>query len=94
MKSQLKKYRNTLKVMSHPLSMDIFEFILENKGAKVNVIYKALKIEQSVCSAALGKLRKAKLVVGVKQSREMHYDVSKNSIREILNSIRKEICGK
>ena len=93
MKSELKKYRKTLKALSHPLASDILLLILKNKKMNVGVIYKTLKIEQSVCSTMLRQLRDAKLVTAVKISREMHYKVNKDHVRTLLNSLRKEICG-
>lgn len=94
MKSVLKRSQPTLKVLSHPLTADVFEYIQKNKEVPVNVIYRDLKIEQSVCSMVLARLKKVKLITGVQRGREMHYRTNKENARVLFNSLRAEICGK
>ena len=94
MKTTLKKSQKALKTLSHPLASDIFEFVKENKDTPVNVIYKALKIEQSVCSSMLRTLRESNLVTDVKISREIRYRVNTEEVRTLFNSLRREICGR
>ena len=68
----LKKAEKNLKTLNHPLRLKILSQI-EKKEKSVTGIYKALSIEQSVCSQHIGWLREAGLIIRRREGKEIFY---------------------
>ena len=90
---QHQQQRVRLKILAHTLSMDIFMFVNRNKDVPVNAVYKHFKMEQSICSTLLNRLRRSGLLLSTRKGRNVLYRVDKREFRVFCNSMRKAVCG-
>ena len=85
---ELKSASNVLRAITHPLRIQILDFISKNEPVNVSVIYKKLKLEQSVTSSHLSILRKDGFLLTARDGKKIYYSVNNERIEHVLNSIR------
>ena len=83
MKKQInnKKALEFFKVLSHSLSDKILP-LLAKKELPVTEIYNTLKIEQSMCSVHLSRLRENNLVIARKEGKKVFYRINPQTIEK------------
>ena len=85
---ELKSASNVLRSITHPLRIQILDFISKNEPVNVSVIYKKLNLEQSVTSSHLSILRKDGFLLTSRDGKKIYYTVNNERIEKVLNSIR------
>ncbi len=85
---ELKSASNVLRAITHPLRIQILDFISKNEPVNVSVIYKKLDLEQSVTSSHLSILRKDKFLLTSREGKKIYYSVNNERIESVLKSIQ------
>lgn len=73
---RIENFSEVLLAVSHHLRLKILKLIHEKKEVNVNVIYKALEIEQSITSAHLKMLRSVDAVVARRDGKKIFYSLN------------------
>ena len=79
----------TLRALDHKLRQQILKLLNENKSMKVTDIYVKLRLEQSVASQHLDKLRRAKIVSTERIGREIFYSLNSARIEQVAAFVNK-----
>ena len=74
---QLQRASTIMRALAHPLRLRMIYLLNEQESATVQLIYTALRIEQSVASQHLRILRDAELVYTERQGKFMRYYLDK-----------------
>lgn len=77
---KLKEVSLVIRALSHPLRMQILQFIDKKKVTNVYHIYSNLKIEQSITSQQLKILRVADLVHSYREGKFIYYSLNYDKI--------------
>ncbi len=77
-----------LRALTHPLRMQILEFIDRNEMINVNRIYSALQLEQSITSQHLRILRQAGLVETERRGKFIHYRLRYGKLSSTIQAIK------
>jgi ArsR family transcriptional regulator len=85
---ELKNASNVLRAITHPLRIQILDFISKNEPVNVSVIYKKLDLEQSVTSSHLSILRKDEFLLTSREGKKIYYSVNSKRIEGVLKSIK------
>jgi len=83
--NKLKAAYMAIKLLTHPLTSKVLTKI-ESNPMNVTDLYKSLKVEQSVCSAILGKMRRANLVTVERIGREQFYSINMSGVQNLVNA--------
>ena len=70
-----------------PLRQKILKLLLTKPNMQVNEIAKRTKLDKTMVSQHLGKLRKAKLVTFIRQGRFIIYSVNLMRLKTVLNRV-------
>lgn len=89
---KIKKAALVLRALNHKLRQLILKTIDEHKRITVTEIYVKLRLEQSVASQHLAILRKAEIVITVREGKFIFYTINENRIADI-NRFVKELVG-
>lgn len=73
-----------LRALSHPLRLQLIEFISKKNEVNVNVIYHTLKLEQSVTSQHLKILRDAALVKTRRDGKKIFYSLNEKNLTSLV----------
>jgi ArsR family transcriptional regulator len=73
---KIEDFSEVLLAVSHHLRLKIIKLIHEKKEVNVNVIYKALQIEQSITSAHLRILRGVDAVIARRDGKKIYYSLN------------------
>lgn len=77
-----------LRALTHPLRMQILEFIDRNEMINVNRIYSSLQLEQSITSQHLRILRQAGLVETERRGKFIHYRLRYGKLSSTIQAIK------
>lgn len=78
---------NVLRVVSHPLRLQLMEFIDKHGEINVNRIYNTLGLEQSITSQHLRMLRDQNMVETRKDGKKIFYTLNDKRLKQIFNAI-------
>lgn len=78
-----------IRALDHDARQKIITLIRAKEKISVTEIYKALRIEQSVASQHLSILRKANLVTGTRDGKQIIYTVNEKEIAELIENAGK-----
>lgn len=73
---KIENFSEVLLAVSHHLRLKILKLIHEKKEVNVNVIYKALEIEQSITSSHLRMLRGVNAVIARRDGKKIYYSLN------------------
>ncbi len=79
----LRKAVLVLRAVNHNLRQQIIDLLDENGKMNVTDIYVKLRLEQSVASQHLAILRKAGVVITVREGKFIHYSLNYNRLEQI-----------
>lgn len=79
----IRKGKTIFRAINHPLRQQILHMIHRNTKMIVTDIYKAFEIDQPVASQQLAILRRAGLVLTVRDGKHIYYSVNYDRIKEI-----------
>lgn len=79
----LRKAVLVLRAVNHNLRQQIIDLLDENGKMNVTDIYVKLRLEQSVASQHLAILRKAGVVITVREGKFIHYSLDYNRLEQI-----------
>ena len=82
-----KKALDFFKVLAHPMSEKILP-LLSKKELPVTEIYNTLKIEQSMCSVHLSKLREKGILKARKDGKKVYYSVNTQMIEKSDQAVK------
>ena len=85
----LKKGYLKMRAIAHPLRIKILNFIDARKECNVNMIYRTLRLEQSVTSQHLKILRDAGLVKSKRDGKKIYYSVNYARVRQMMDIAEK-----
>ena len=77
-----------LRALTHPLRMQILEYIDRNEMINVNRIYSALQLEQAITSHHLRILRQAGLVETERRGKFIHYWLRYGKLSSTIQAIK------
>jgi len=77
----------TLRAINHKLRQQIIKLLNENKTMKVTEIYVKLRLEQSVASQHLAILRRANVVITVRDGKFIHYSLNHDRIAAVAKFV-------
>lgn len=77
-----------LRALTHPLRMQILEFIDRQDNINVNKIYNTLNLEQSITSQHLRILRNAGVVETKREGKFIYYSINYNKVGNAMKSIK------
>ena len=86
---KLQASSEVLRALSHPLRLQILEFIDQNDTINVNKIYNTLNLEQSITSQHLRILRLAGLVDTERDGKFIHYRINYGRINTAVGAINR-----
>lgn len=86
---KLQASSEVLRALSHPLRLQILEFIDQNDTINVNKIYNTLNLEQSITSQHLRILRLAGLVETERDGKFIHYRIDYDRIKNAVGAINR-----
>ncbi len=84
---QLQESSELLRALTHPLRMQILEFIDQNEQINVNKIYNTLNLEQSITSQHLRILRNAGIVETKRDGKFIYYSINYTKVGDTVKSI-------
>ena len=82
------KIAKVLKVISHPVRLEVIELLLAKGELSVGVIKDTLDIEQSLLSHHLTKMRQRGVLASSRQGKHIFYSVAISEIATIFNCMR------
>lgn len=83
----IEKAAALLRAVSHHLRLQIIKMINEKKEVNVNVIYKTLKIEQSITSQYLKILRSVDVVRTRRDGKKIYYSLNYKKLTAMQRGI-------
>lgn len=86
---KLQASSEVLRALSHPLRLQILEFIDQNDSINVNKIYNTLNLEQSITSQHLRILRLAGLVETERDGKFIHYRIDYERVKSAIGAINR-----
>lgn len=86
---KLQESSEVLRALSHPLRLQILEFIDQNDTINVNKIYNTLNLEQSITSQHLRILRLAGLVETERDGKFIHYSIDYDKVMNAVSAINR-----
>jgi DNA-binding transcriptional ArsR family regulator len=78
-----------LRALTHPVRMQILEFIDEHKTINVNKIYNNLKLEQSITSQHLKVLRSSGIVISYREGKIINYTIDYDKLAIAVKAVNK-----
>lgn len=81
--------QSIMRAISHPIRLQIMEFIDSKKSVNVRDIYTTLHLNQSIASQHLKVLRDADLVNYERNGKEKHYSLNYDKIKYLNKTIEK-----
>jgi ArsR family transcriptional regulator len=84
---ELQTASDMLRALSHPLRLQILDYIDKSKQVNVNKIYNALKLEQSITSQHLRILRLTGLVTTVRDGKMIYYAVDYDKLALVVKAL-------
>lgn len=78
-----------MRALSHPLRLEILEYVDNRRSVKVHDIYTHLHLDQSIASQHLKIMRDANIVQVERSGKEKHYSVNYDRIKHINTVILK-----
>ena len=85
----MKKSMLILRALNHKLRQQILKLLDEKRKVNVTEIYIELRLEQSVTSQHLAILRRAGLVVALREGKFIYYAINYKRIKEVNNFVEK-----
>ena len=76
-----------LRALSHPLRLQILDYIDKSKQVNVNKIYNALKLEQSITSQHLRILRLTGLVTTERDGKMIYYTIDYDRMAQVVKAL-------
>ena len=86
---KVKVSADILRALTHPLRLEILNFIDSNTTVNVKSIYKELDLKQSITSQHLQILRKAGLVITKRDGKCINYSLDYSKIGDAVKAIDK-----
>lgn len=86
---RLKPATAVMRACAHPLRIKLLAFIHSKGTVNVNIIYRSLKLEQSVTSQHLRILRDAKLVLAERDGKMVYYKLNYRVLQKIASLMNK-----
>lgn len=83
----MKKSMLILRALNHKLRQQILKLLDEKRKVTVTEIYIELRLEQSVTSQHLAILRRAGLVVALREGKFIYYAINYKRIKEVNNFV-------
>ncbi|MFI8708755.1 ArsR/SmtB family transcription factor [Bacillus sp. NPDC077411] len=76
-----------LKVLAHPVRLNLVETLITKGPTNVTTMYEKLGMPQSTVSQHLAKLKAAKIVSGTRKGLEIYYEVVDSRTKMIVANI-------
>lgn len=87
LKDKLQESSELLRALTHPLRMQILEFIDSQDRINVNKIYNTLNLEQSITSQHLRILRNAGIVETKRDGKFIFYSINYEKVKRAKEAI-------
>ncbi|HHB79202.1 MAG TPA: transcriptional regulator [Saprospiraceae bacterium] len=84
---KVKVSADILRALTHPLRLEILDFIDKNTTVNVKSIYNELDLKQSITSQHLQILRRAGLVITKRDGKFINYSLDYSKIEEAVKAI-------
>ncbi len=85
---KMAKIARVLKVISHPVRLEVLELLLAKGEMSVGTIKDTLNLEQSLLSHHLTKMKERGVVASNRQGKQIFYHVALEEIATIFNCMR------
>ncbi|HKK75713.1 MAG TPA: metalloregulator ArsR/SmtB family transcription factor [Saprospiraceae bacterium] len=87
LKDKLQESSELLRALTHPLRMQILEYIDSQDHINVNKIYNTLNLEQSITSQHLRILRNAGIVETKRDGKYIFYSINYDKVKSAMEAI-------
>lgn len=87
LKDKLQDSSELLRALTHPLRMQILEYIDSQDHINVNKIYNTLNLEQSITSQHLRILRNAGVVETTRDGKYIFYSINYEKVKSAMKAI-------
>lgn len=87
LRDKLQESSELLRALTHPLRMQILEFIDSQDHINVNKIYNTLNLEQSITSQHLRILRNAGIVETTRDGKYIFYSINYEKVKSAMKAI-------
>lgn len=87
LKDKLQESSELLRALTHPLRMQILEYIDSQDHINVNKIYNTLNLEQSITSQHLRILRNAGIVETKRDGKYIFYSINYDKVKSAMKAI-------
>lgn len=84
---KLKESSELLRALTHPLRLQILQFIDQQNNINVNKIYNTLNLEQSITSQHLRILRNAGIVETQRDGKFIYYSINYDRVGNTIKAI-------
>lgn len=84
---QLDSASAILKAVTHPLRLQIINYIGSEQRTNVNQIYSSLGLEQSICSQHLKILRNAEIVHTEREGKYIYYSLNYERLQRLVGEV-------
>ncbi|MBJ8113639.1 helix-turn-helix transcriptional regulator [Bacillus cereus group sp. N6] len=83
-RSDLERISEMLKVLAHPIRLQMVHHLLEKKSLNVTELHRYLDMPQSTVSQHLGKLKSHKVVAYERKGLDVFYRVDDEKVKQTL----------
>lgn len=90
-KSIFQSNAERLKILTHSLVCEVYEFLKQNEGCNVKYIYTTLKLDQSIVSNTLSKLKKHHFITYRTEGKRIFYKVNPEAIKRCLDEMIEDL---
>ncbi|MFP3124315.1 MULTISPECIES: ArsR/SmtB family transcription factor [Bacillaceae] len=80
-----------LKVIAHPVRLQILQILMERGPQNVTSLYEGLGLPQSTLSQHLAKMKSARIVLGNRKGLEIYYEVLDSRMKQIVSLINEQV---
>ena len=84
---QLERMAELLKCIAHPLRLEIIELLEKNQRLCVSEIVEKMRVEQSVVSHHLTKLKDKSILKSAREGKNVYYQISMDNLLSLFNCI-------
>ncbi|WBW50450.1 metalloregulator ArsR/SmtB family transcription factor [Peptoniphilus equinus] len=85
--SLLEERSEMLKVLAHPIRLNLVRYLMHNGAQNVSQLQKVLDIPQPSVSSHLGKLKRAHILESRRKGTEIFYDVDSTFVIDLVEVI-------
>lgn len=85
-KKSMAKAMELSRILNHKLRLQILQVLQEKGRLTVTELYVILRLDQSTCSQHLARLRKARIIKGIRDNKFVYYSIDERSAMKVIKA--------